>query len=489
MAISRLRVTRLPEQFVSDDRRVIPRYLDFRHGPRIRGIIRRVMKIPDGQVSDLLARIMERYDARHRDLRAAFAENYKAAIRGLTIPPAASEDRKTLIGAYFTGEYAIEAAALFNPSVVMHPDQGNLPPGTTRFLMSLRATGEGHISSIVFRRGVIDASGRMTFDPPARWAISAMPLTDECFDKAVFRHRLEEISLPEDLIAAVCDGLADPFTPEQLEVAVKQVRASPEVPSYMKDSAGWILWAAKACYGLEFPADCRPAEMVIFPATEYEHHGMEDLRLVRFEDDDGHVRFCGTYTAYDGSRTYPMLLETGDFRSFHVRPLSGRFARNKGMALFPRKVNGRYLMLSRHDGENIYLLNSPNLYAWNDGVKLLGPAEPWELIQVGNCGSPLETKDGWVLLTHGVGPVREYRIGAALLDLHDPSRVVGRLSEPLLAPTDAEREGYVPNVVYSCGSMIHNGRLIVPYAMSDSRTTFATVAVDQLIDHLLRAGP
>jgi len=484
MTLSRLRVTRLPEQFVSDDRRVIPRFLDFHHGPRIHRIIRRVMKIPDVQVSGLLARIMERYDARHRDLLAAFAANYKAAIRGLTISPAVSGDRKMLAGAYFTAEYSIEAAALFNPSVVVHPDQDNLPPGATRFLMSLRATGEGHVSSIVFRRGVIDASGRMTFDPPARWAVSAVPSTDECFEKSVFCRRLKENAVHEDLISAVCDPLPDPFTPKQLEASIKQVRASVETSSHVKDSAAWILWAAKACYGLEFPADCRPAEMVIFPATEYEHNGMEDLRLVRFEDDDGCVRFYGTYTAYDGRRTYPMLLETADFRSFHVRPLSGRFARNKGMALFPRKVNSRYLMLSRHDGENIYLLRSKNLYVWDDCVKLLGPAEPWELIQVGNCGSPIETEDGWVVLTHGVGPVREYRIGAALLDLHDPSRVVGRLSEPLLSPTDAESEGYVPNVVYSCGSMVHNERLIIPYAMADSRTSFATVAIADLVKHL-----
>jgi predicted GH43/DUF377 family glycosyl hydrolase len=228
---------------------------------------------------------------------------------------------------------------------------------------------------------------------------------------------------------------------------------------------------------------------VIFPATRHEQRGMEDLRLVRFVDAGGQVRFYGTYTAFDGRRVHPMLLETADFRSFHVTTLSGRYARNKGMALFPRPVDGAYLMLSRHDGENLYLLRSDDLYVWNRAAQLQAPAQSWELVQVGNCGSPLETDSGWIVLTHGVGPMRQYCMGASLLDLEDPSRVIGRLREPLLEPTAEEREGYVPNVVYSCGSMIHNGQLIIPYAMSDSRTAFATVPVADLLARLLGGGP
>ncbi len=250
-----------------------------------------------------------------------------------------------------------------------------------------------------------------------------------------------------------------------------------------------MLWLAEANYELRFPPECLPAEIVIFPVTEQESRGMEDLRLVRFVDDDGQVRYHGTYTAFDGSRMFPMLLTSTDFVTFQVRPLSGRYARNKGMALFPRKINGLYTMISRHDGESLYVLRSCEPYFWSEAEKLQTPHEPWELLQIGNCGSPIETEAGWILLTHGVGPVREYCIGATLLDRDDPSRVIGRLKRPFLMPSGAEREGYVPNVVYSCGSMIHKERLIIPYAMSDLATTFATVSVQELLERLLTAGP
>jgi predicted GH43/DUF377 family glycosyl hydrolase len=436
----------------------------------------------------MLRRVMRGFSQRHWNVEAAFHANYEEAAQQVRMPAGLSEQRKLLLGAYFTMEYSIEAAALFNPSIVPHPDQGGLPKGAVRFLMSLRATGEGHLSSIVFRRGVIDARGRVTFDPPPRYAYSAKPIPGEV-DKQWLVRKLPDAGGAVEAIQPVLEALPDRFTFGQLRAATRRpARGASRAPGFRR-ALRTALWLARANYRLEFQADCRPSEIVVFPATEYERQGMEDLRLVRFSHADGRVRYYGTYTAYDGLRIHPMLLETDDFRAFRVRTLSGRYARNKGMALFPRRVGDHYVMLARHDGENLYLLRSRDLYVWNASEKLLSPREEWELLQVGNCGSPLETRAGWLVLTHGVGTLRRYCIGAILLDRRRPRRVIGRLRRPLLVPTAEERFGYVPNVVYSCGSMIHGGRLIIPYAMSDSRTTFATVAVDRLIDHLLRAGP
>lgn len=489
MATAKLHVTRRPERFDSDDRRVILRYLNLVHPPRIRSILRRVLKLPEKQVSTMLAEVMAGFRRRHRDLRAAFAESYEQAIQHMRPTPDISEDRRLLIGSYFTMEYSIESAALFNPSIVPHPDQSNLLAGATRFLMSLRATGEGHVSSIVFRRGVIDASGGMTFDPPPRYAFSARSQPDQVFEKAVFCGKFRQAGLCEGILKPVIDALDDPFTTAELKATIRKVGEKVDDRKAFREAANQVLWLTEANYTLSFPQDCMPAEIVIFPATLHEQHGMEDLRLTRFVEEDGKLDYYGTYTAYDGLRTHPMLLATTDFHTFHVSTLAGRYVKNKGMALFPRKVDGHYLMLARHDGENLFLLHSRNLYMWNSSLKLQAPRQSWELLQVGNCGSPLETEAGWLVLTHGVGPLRQYCIGAILLDLADPSRVIGRLREPLLAPTASERKGYVPNVLYTCGSMIHQGRLIIPYAISDSRTAFATVSVGPLVEALRQAGP
>jgi predicted GH43/DUF377 family glycosyl hydrolase len=293
----------------------------------------------------------------------------------------------------------------------------------------------------------------------------------------------------EDLVARVLVQLPDEFSPAQLATAVGRIRKEPDIPSAFRQIASEMLWIAGANYELHYPEDCMPSETVIFPATAYERNGMEDLRLCRFVHEDTGVHYYGTYTAFDGRSLHAMLLETRDFHAFRVSTLSGRYARNKGMALFPRKVNGYYMMIGRHDGENLFLMRSSNLYVWNQSQKLQTPTEPWELVQIGNCGSPVETDRGWILLTHAVGPMREYTISATLLDRDDPSKVLGRLRRPLLRPTDEEREGYVPNVVYSCGAVLEDGHLIIPYAMSDSRTAFATVETDVLIDRLLEDGP
>lgn len=485
MSSKPIRITRRREKIVSDDKRVIPRYLDFGKGERIRGIFRRVRTVPIRRIPALLREVERRFAGRHRDIHEAFRRNYELASRHLRGLDELTENQKLLVGAYFTMEYSIESAALFNPSIVEHPNQSLLPDGAVRFLMSLRATGEGHLSSIVFRRGVVDARGRIEFDPPPRFAYPVYPRPDKQFDKSIFMNMLFNHRLQRDTAEGVLNGLAEQFTAGQLRRKLDQMEDDPRRPRGFRRVRETMLWLANAHYELDFPPDCLPAETVIFPATPNERNGMEDLRLVRFVHDDGRIVYYGTYTAFDGVSIYPMLLETPDFHHFHIGALAGRYARNKGMALFPRKVGGQYLMLGRHDGENVFLLRSDDLYVWNHSRKLMAPEQDWELVQLGNCGSPIETPEGWLVVFHGVGPVRRYCMSVALLDLNDPSKVLGRLSEPLLAPSDEEREGYVPNVVYSCGSMAHRGRLIMPYAMSDSRTAFATVSIRSLLERLL----
>ena len=489
MAGRSIRVIRQAERLLRDDRRVIPRYLDFAHGPRIRSIARRVLKIPPRRVPAVLHQVMRRFSARHRDLRAAFRDSFSRTAPHLKNLPALSEPQKLLLGACLTMEYSIEAAALFNPSIVPHPDQADLPAGAVRFLLTLRATGEGHVSSIVFRRGVLDRACRVTFDPAPRYAYAARPVPDRLIHQADYLRRLRDHGLDCPAVRAVLEALPEPFTLPRLKQALAELRRGPALRIGSRPVAGPMWWMAEANYELRFPEDCLPAEIVIFPATANESRGMEDVRLVRFVDDDGRAAYTGTYTAYDGVRIRPMLLQTDDFHGFHISTLHGRCARNKGMALFPRKVGGSYVMLSRHDGENLYVLRSHDLYVWNRSRRLQSPREEWELVQVGNCGSPIETEAGWLVVTHGVGPLRRYCIGALLLDLAEPERVIGRLRRPLLAPTVAEREGYVPNVLYSCGSMIHGRRLVIPYAMSDSRVSFATVSVRCLLRRLLDNGP
>lgn len=488
MQTAPVEVIRRPERLVSDDKRVIPRYLDFKRPRRIRSILRRVLRVPEERLAGLLAEVRSTFSHRHRDIEAAFLENFDRVASHLKAPQEISRERRRLIGAYFTLEYSIESAALFNPSMVVHPDQSQLPVGSVRFLLSLRATGEGHVSSIVFRRGVITNEGDITFDPPPRYAYRARPVADKILERVWFEQRIRERGLLHGPALQVLERLPDRFTAKMLRNELKEVHKSLPRPSAFRRSAKLMQWLAEANYDVRFPEDCRPAEIVIFPATRSEAHGMEDLRLTRFVGEDGQVTYYGTYTASGAQRFFPMLMETSDFTTFHVHTLGGRHIRNKGLALFPRRVNGRYLMVSRHDGENLWLLASDSLHTWNEARRLQTPKEPWELVQLGNCGSPLETDKGWILLTHGVGPVRQYCIGAMLLDLENPAKVLGRLKQPLIVPTPEEREGYVPNVVYSCGSMIHRDRLIIPYAMADLATGFASLPVSELVEELLRNG-
>jgi predicted GH43/DUF377 family glycosyl hydrolase len=387
---------------------------------RAQRIVDRAFSLTEEEMLQELDRVVTSLGERHRDVEAVLLHRF-AEVQGLTIDrKAVSREHALLIGAYFSEEYSFESAALFNPSIVLHSDQSGLPDGAVRFAMSLRGIGEGHVSSVTFRRGTWAADGEVTIDPPSDIVISP---------------RIEAV-----------EGEGDDAVTRILCPGAKDV-----------------------------------SESVLFPVTASQRQGIEDLRLVRFVEDDDSVHYLGTYTAYSGLVARSELLRATDFRTFEMRPLRGSAAATKGMALFPRRIGGRFAMLSRQDNENIWLLFSDDLYTWEGGTRIIKPEWFWEFVQMGNCGSPIEIDEGWLVITHGVGTVRNYCIGACLLDKDDPSKLLKRMTLPLVHPSPKERDGYVPNVVYSCGALVHDRRLLLPYGVADSFTTFASVALDDLL--------
>jgi predicted GH43/DUF377 family glycosyl hydrolase len=466
-----------------DPARVLARPLNLANDERTRTICRRVLALPEREAQALLAQVLAEFGDRHSQTRTFLQRRFEAVRPCVEPGQDLSEERQLLLGAYFTHEYSLEAAALFNPSIVPHPDQSDLPPGSLRFILSLRATGEGHISSVTFRTGFLDAEGDITINAPTRYSIEPAQAPSAAYEKALFERKLQELGLTGDFSRRVLQGVADSFTLEALraaiEVAVKHDQARDQETEAV---ARKILVLAQSNYEVQFSPESRLSERVLFPVTPSQSNGIEDARFVLFQNDDGTHTYYATYTAYDGKLILPQFIETADFLHFKFITLNGPAVQNKGMALFPRKVNGRYAMLSRQDYENIYLMFSDHLHFWHTAQLVLKPAFPWEFIQIGNCGSPIETEAGWLVLSHGVGPMRKYCIGAFLLDLEDPTRVIGRLREPLIKADATEREGYVPNVVYSCGSLLRGRQLIIPYAMSDCATTFATVSLDEVLD-------
>ena len=397
-----------------------PRDLNPTDKTRANHIVDRVLSLDPDTAAGQLKDVLENFDGRHRNLLRAFEVRADEMEDALAVHATFTQMQRQLVGAYFLNEYSFEASALFNPSIVAHPDQSGMPNGSLRFILSLRAVGEGHVSSLTFRSGVIAADGTVRVDPTASLASSPtiLKLTSDAGgdDVKVIFENGEDIS-----------------------------------------------------------------ERVIFPVTESQSNGIEDARFVQFADAGQHLYYA-TYTAYSGRAIRSELIETSDFISFRLSSLKGSAARNKGMALFPKKIDGRYAMIARQDNENLYLIYSDDLYAWDGGQAILKPQFPWEFVQIGNCGSPIELDEGWLLLTHGVGPLRKYSIGAALLDKNDPSKVLARLREPLLRPDPSEREGYVPNVVYTCGAMRHNDKIIFPYAVSDTFSNFATIDIISLMN-------
>lgn len=466
----------------ADPSRVLFRPLNLGDDQRKLRILSRVLALSETEVETMLTQVRNEFHTRHQRIHDYFLRRFAAVRHLLPTDQPLSENRQTLIGAYFTHEYSLEAAALFNPSMVPHPDQDNLPSGSLRFVLSLRATGEGHISSITFRTGTIDSAGKICVDTPSRFVTTPTRIPPVSYEKPIFWKKLQELGVADSIAETVLNRLPDSFTGEQLALEVDFLRLHAQYRTSEFDrSTSRVINLALSNYEIFYQPDQPLTERIIFPHAPNESNGIEDARFVRFVGDDGKPIYVATYTAYDGRVTIPQLLETPDFLHFRISTLNGPEVQNKGMALFPRKINGHYVMLSRQDGENLYVMFSDDIHFWYRKVPLLRPTYAWEFVQVGNCGSPIETPAGWLVLSHGVGPMRKYSIGAFLLDLADPTKVIGRLPVPLLSPDETEREGYVPNVVYSCGALIHNELLILPYAMSDSSSSFATIPLAELL--------
>ncbi len=470
--------------FLNPDRaRVLIRPYQPAKEQRIVKIIARLLALSEDEIGVLLQQVLTEFSGRHQKTKDLFLERFMFAHPFLVTDCELSEARKLVIGSYFTHEYSLEAAALFNPSMVLHPDQTDLPPGSSRFVLSLRATGEGHISSVTFRTGVIDAAHRISLNTPTRFVTEPQLVTDTTYPKARFALQLAELGFAGEFARRTLAALPDPFPLADLRAAVTLVQnqLGTAEPVDAPAAAAAILTFALSNYRVRFPADQRMSERVLFPRSPSQRNGIEDARFVRFQQDDGTFTYFATYTAYDGRNIDSQLLETKDFLDFSFITLSGPAVQNKDMALFPRKIAGRYAMISRQDNENLFVMFSDDLRFWRTATLVLKPTFAWEFVQLGNCGSPIETERGWLVLTHGVGAMRKYSIGAFLLDRDDPTKVLGRLREPLLTPAEDEREGYVPNVVYSCGSLLHGRELIIPYAVSDFATRCATVPLDAVL--------
>jgi predicted GH43/DUF377 family glycosyl hydrolase len=487
-------VTRTRHRVLPDARRVLARPYSLGEEVPVQGVSRtaqllaRILAIPEKDVSGLLAEILANFSQRHRGYREILERHFRLVAHYVESVEQLSRERRLLIGAYFTHEYSVEAAALFNPSIVLAPDQTGVATGEQRFVMTLRAVGEGHLSSIEFRSGIVGRAGDLSFDPPGNFLVPGHRTPPLSYKKHLFRSKLAELDAADDLVDSVLDRLSEDFSLTDLEGSLAELERQGLPHAIWFETAKIIRVLASSNYVTTFPADSAISERVIFPAGPNETRGMEDARFVRFTGVDGAVKYYATYTAYDGFEIFPQLIETDDFVTFTIATLNGRAAQNKGMALFPRLINGKYVMLSRRDRENLHLAISDDVRFWNDVTELYRPSRPWELLHSGNCGSPLETGEGWLVLTHGVGAMRRYAIGALLLDLEDPSQVIGHLPEPLLVPDETEREGYVPNVLYTCGGLIIGERLVLPYGFSDSGIGVAVVSLEQLLGELKAAG-
>ncbi len=451
-------------------------------------IIARITAQSKDEVLEHLKKIFNDFSGRHIQMESTFLKRYETVKHLQLTDLEPSEERKLLIGAYFTSEYSLESAALFNPSVVPHPDQSNTSDGACRFIMSLRAVGEGHISSVVFRCGTLDKHNNIEIETPTRFVETPNPIIDKAFSKEILSQKFMDMGFANDYSKKVFRLLKRNFTFQNLEEAISRLRSKEPTLSYTnKTTRKQLVWLASSNYDIEFDPTVPIGGRVLFPYSPVEKQGIEDTRFVKFTDDNGQVTYYGTATAWDGKNMLPQIIETKDFITFRVRSLNGEVAKNKGMALFPRKVNGKYAMISRQDNENVYLMYSDHVQFWRESQMIIRPSYPWEYFQMGNCGSPIETDKGWLLITHGVGAMRRYAIGAVLLDIEDPSIVLGRTKEPLLVPNENEREGYVPNVVYSCGSMIHGRQLFLPYAMADQASRIALINLDELLSYLMES--
>jgi len=519
-------VTRKKFIFSPDSTRVIARFL-YMSDERSADIIRNVLAMPEKEVTIAMSQLLRGYSRRHRNISRIFEKYFDRLAPIFDKIEVNQEDlsasQKALIGSYFTMEYSIESAAFFNPSIVEDPDQSETRSDEVRVIFSFRATGEGHISSIVFRSGILDKNNNLSIEPVGKMLAEADVIKRHVYEKKAFQLKLDEMKDTENIIspviidemqdhekniptvvadqpaevpspeiavspAFILDKLGDHFTYGELMKNLEIARKDPDLQEDHLKIINQMMWLASSHYEIHFSIDSAISERVIFPISATEQRGIEDARFVKFTGDNGEITYYATYTAYDGMTTLPKLISTKDFYDFKILPINGEIAQNKGMALFPRKVNGKYAMLCRIDGVNNFIAYSDSINIWRTAKIIQRPKYPWELVQVGNSGSPIETKEGWLVITHAVGSMREYTLGASLYELENPEKEIGRLSSPLMVPNESEREGYVPNVIYSCGSMVHGEDLIIPYAMSDHASTYATVNLKELLDVLKASG-
>lgn len=482
----RIPIERKHVKVYPDPKRVIARFF-FNGDERGKIVISKVMALSEEQVFTILSPLLQEYSKRHRNITKILnrhCKKLKSLFETMDIDiHELSQNRRLLIGSYFTHEYSIESAAFFNPSIIEDPDQRELEDGEKRLIISFRAVGEGHISSIVFRRALIDRNNNISVIPVGNYIDEAEIIRNATYNKKLFLEKGLTSLINEKVLNELNERLEDRFDYLTLKKVIATMQA--EEPDPTKDvELEKVLWLSDSYYEIIFSLDTDISDRVIFPISEFERKGIEDARFTKFIGDDGAITYYATYTAYDGNIIIPKLLKTKDFYDFTVGPLFGAGAQNKNLALFPRKINGKYAMLSRIDGVNNFIMYSDKINVWENPIKLQDPVYSWELVQIGNCGSPIETEDGWLIITHAVGPMRRYCLGASLLQLDDPTIEIGRLEEPLLIPNPDEREGYVPNVVYSCGSIINNGQLVIPYGLSDYSSSFATVDLKSLLDRL-----
>lgn len=473
--------------FYPDPRRTIARFY-YKGDENAIQVIRNVLLLSPQEVYFELQQVLRDHSTRHRRITQVFEANFKN-IRHLfdkldEDPEKLPVETRLLIGSYFTHEYSVEAAAYFNPSIVEHPDQYGLTEGQKRIIVSFRATGEGHISSLVFREGIIDADNNLSFTDPGELDEMPEEVKRTVYNKKAFARKLDEMNIRKNIVDIVLSKLKNEFIYGDLQAAIAETLKDVTLTPTKRKVIQEINWVADSHYEITFSLDTALSERVIFPISYSESNGIEDARFVRFTDENGEVNYFATYTAYNGYTILPKLISTKDFYHFKVCPLNGKYAQNKDLALFPRKIKGKYAMVGRYDGMNNYIMFSDNINLWKEARLLQKPKFPWEFIQIGNSGSPIETKEGWLLITHGVGPMRRYSLGAILLDLDDPAKVIGHLKHTLMVPNKKEREGYVPNVIYSCGSIIHNNELIIPYGMSDYASSFVTIPVQELLEEL-----
>lgn len=482
----RLSVDRSPVKVYPDPKRVIARFF-FSQDERAKELIARVMALSDHEVFTIISPLLQEYSKRHRNITKILnrhCDKVKRLIADVGVDYAGIDQyRKLLIGSYFTHEYSIESAAFFNPSIIEDPDQTELVDGQKRMIISFRAVGEGHISSIVFRRALVEKNGDLNVLPAGNYIDEAEIIRNAVYVKKLFFGKAVDNNIDEVVLENVKTKLGDKFEYQELRNVIVELK-SQQTSDESKLNYDKVLWLSDSYHDISFSKDTDISDRVIFPISEFEKKGIEDARFVKFTKEDGSIIYYATYTAYDGHMIMPKLLQTTDFYDFKICPLYGAGAQNKNLALFPRKINGKYAMMSRIDGWNNYIMYSDKIQVWEKPELLQQPHAAWEYIQIGNCGSPIETEDGWLIITHGVGPMRRYCLGASLLKLDDPSVEIGRLSEPLIVPNKDEREGYVPNVLYSCGSIIHNDKLIIPYGLSDYCSSFATVDINALLDKL-----